>query len=387
MPTIRSVISYICPALIWAVLLPKVALTEGDGLYVSDFIAYFTASEILASEQVVYDHSRQKRTQSRLLDSYLETDATQKELLPYLYPPASLMMVHSLHLLDLETSYLAWQTLNLILFLICVRLLLHAGWQDLPPVIFTAFLVCASIAWYKSFLLAQLSPLLLLAVWYAAPFQRAVHPAAYLPIAAGMALKPHLMLYPFIAALSRRRGLGLLSAAGILWLSSLMLYGTDSYLAYAEFMLSTLTSPNQTFHFGRMLNLHGLLTLFTPSPLAESENVPAIGFIILTVYLAGGALIYYLWRQVEADKLSGERAWAWTLILTCLLSPWQHQHDNMLLLLPLLHICRHHRVSDRPWIVPGLCLYGALFMFEVAGALKLLVYPLLTIGVWRCRSE
>jgi hypothetical protein len=341
-----------------------------------DFYIYYATSLVLLERgpSWVYDFAVQKTYQDQVTTQW----GGHFILLPHILPPWATLLLYPLALQPFRGAYLAWGILNLLLVALAIALLLRAGGLSARPALLAAAAAGASLPVAVLVLQGQSDGLMLGALAASALAWTRAKAARSAGFAVLALVKPQLMLLlPVLFAVRRSVRAVAAFIAGCLFLVvvSLAVFGLPACLAWLRVLAPWAFGGTADFPVDTQsqYSLRGLLQLL---------GLPlGVQLALLLLGLAGLAVVLLLSRADPRLEL------ALAIAGSMALSPYQHAHDLVLLLVPGLLLAgalpalRHP--SAGAWVLLGAWL--GLELLVVAPWLTALAITAATAYLaWEC---
>lgn len=296
-----------------------------------DFLAYYTAGRLLLDgvSAGLYDLPTQYFWQRSIMPEVSSVSA----LLAFLNPPFVALMLAPLTLLSLESAYLVWVALNLVLLsLLCWQLVAAMGLAT-AQVKLRALIMCVTfVPTMVTIMQGQLSFWLALSLLLGWRALRCGHDMSGGLCLSLLLVKPQLVVIPALILAWKRRFVALsgLGLGGVVFLiCSLWLVGPDGLRGYWR-MLQAATGWGDAYgmHPQAMHTWRGFLHLLLGTDSAADVQV---WWLLGVAGLLG--LLIWTWRgNWAAPTPRFDLQWAVLIIVALLVSPHANLHDMSILL-------------------------------------------------------
>jgi hypothetical protein len=330
-----------------------------------DFLIFWTNGTVAAHGSNYYD----PRLASSLATPFHPTQDFLDEALPhpFLYPPPSILWFVPLGWFSMHTAAFLWFALQVLCLAAAVFLLAKYVLQDdsITGLMITTVLTALLYGTYLNIRTAQTLFLLLLLMTLL--FRDRERARGGIWLALGIFVKP-LIAVLFVWFLLRRKWSGVLVAVSTMAaaaLGTLAIFGTEVFKSYLAIHFDALpptlfTEPENQSLLAWALRITG-------------GSGPMSGAYIVIALLLTGATVWRIWRIANARD---DVAFAVTLVLGLLIYPASLRSYSVLLLIPILILCRDGLIWPVAFAYALMLPGQGYYAFFASG----LIWMLLTLG-------
>ena len=325
----------------------------------NDFLYYYgTGSLVKNGSTDIYNSQLQQENLSNIIG------APVANIIPYLYPPQSLLFFAPLAEFPLKTSFRIWLAFNILATLSLLVALYFFSLNAKPgSSLLAASLIIFCYPWVTSIMQGQTTILMtagLLGYQLLARYKH--HVLAGLLIVL-IAFKPQLILAPVLYVLiinGRSLWVSTIAAALAIIIICSFLFGFSIWQSYMDVILA---ASKETDKLGVKLNIMGniraLLLFFAGEKNLSAINIASsllwVGSVIAAVFIA-------IKMRTKTQELQ-DMGFGLIIAISCLFSPWLHIHSLVLLIIPLAYLAKYNDLRPRYLYAGGLINFNLLAMF------------------------
>jgi hypothetical protein len=299
----------------------------------ADFTSFYTGYYMVRVGDGVnlYDMAAQARYQ----EQFIRGLTFEGGVLPFLNPPIVALILSPLSLVPLGTAFYLWTIVQVILliWLLYSINLLFSNWNKQERLL----LITTILSFWpltNTFLLGQFSLLLLiglLQMYIALKNSKYTQAGLLVDI---LIIKPQTLLIPGMIILNKRylRAAAAAAIAGIfIFFIPILLLGVQPWIQFIRNLLTMSTS------YGKLgvtpsseYTLRGVL-----SNILGNSHIILTNIISIILLLMGMIYIWLLWRRgISQDSSKFKLYFAFTLLLSVVLSLHLNTHDSLILIVP-----------------------------------------------------
>ncbi|MEZ5691128.1 MAG: glycosyltransferase family 87 protein [Rickettsiales bacterium] len=329
---------------IWFIIDVRAPFYVGNNVVIFvDFLYYYVAGKIYLSNDYIkiYDMDAQQQIFTQLMDYPVE------KLVPYLYPPQTLLFFIPLSYFSLGGGLCIWRIFNIILTFMFPMMLRYCGVSsDNKTMLYIAVsLIILSFPWLLNTYHGQVNIVILLGLWGGyLLIQKDRFLLASLLIMI-TAFKPQLFVIPilyFLTVYGVRMWLNITIAFIVTIISCSLIFGFDVWIEY----IKTLSFASSRIHSGTsvesMGNFRALFLL-----IFGREYFPYINLASIAIWIVGmiaSVIIGFLFKNKSAKMI--DFGFALCVSISCFFNPWIHIYSFILLLIPIAYLVKY--VQFRP---------------------------------------
>ena|SRR5918993_187442 len=322
-----------------------------------DFPQFYAAAKLIRqSPSALYDEGSQlliqKSIDFRIGDS----------LLPYTYPPFTAMVLIPLGWLSFPVAYAAMALLNLVLLVLCLRLLISRLQLTSEQSIWLILIASCNFGVHSAILQGQASLIMLmLMVIFTFSFQGTHHIKTGLSTGL-MFFKPQLQLAPFIILFTRRRWFALAIAfvtVTALAAFSLLLVGWAAIHQYLILLRTYLMSERGYGSYPEaMHNLRALAQYAVPFSWSR--------YLWVMLLLLVAAATFTLNAQRRTNPKMTAIQWIGNLVAGVLIAPHLYPHDLAILIVPTAFSVKMFQDAMPLWLISVMIAVGVYPVLPLA---------------------
>ena len=314
-------------------------MNERGETCVSDFLHYYQAAQLTASDQrhLIYDRQVQLDSMNKLI---APRHIDNVFYMPY--PPFAFVELTPLALFSKETAYYVWVAGTLVVGIICLWILntARSASKRLDGIDFgiVSLGFVASASGVVAYALGQSSWILV--GLYSIYFWCLKRNRPYL---AGAALalstfKPQytiLLMLPMISRQRWRAFAALFVVEALMFTAAGFVVGWENIFNYPYILINAEADPHQNaggYYAGQMVSLRNILSVFHNQGLTLTVNA--------LVLLMVAPLVWFFWQKVLKKETIDDESFGWaaasTFALTLLVSPHTHIYELVVLSCPAI---------------------------------------------------
>ncbi|MEZ5691127.1 MAG: glycosyltransferase family 87 protein [Rickettsiales bacterium] len=317
---------------------------DGDNSYTFiDFVYYYGSSLLIDDGNAgkVYDIDFQQRNFSNLLN------VPVRRLVPYLYPPQSVLFFYPFTFFSLSTACYLWQLTNVVAVLFIPKMLF---WSDVIRnrngiFLITVLLTICFLPWFLNVYYGQVSIFIMLGIWgyYLLSKNKKYFLAGILVVAC--AFKPQLFIAPVLYILiinGKKLWLATIVASVATIALCSFIFGYEIWWSYVDVIFTASKNVGTDGYLPIMGNVRAFL-LF----LLGGNNIGIINYISTVLWLFSIVIVIFLGNLLKhKNDKTKELGFSIIIVITCVFSPWLHLHSFMLMVIPIVYFIKYVRIKS-----------------------------------------
>lgn len=318
----------------------------------TDFLFYYAAVELFKNGQADKIYSQELQQEN----FFNITGIRVNKLIPYLYPPQSILFFVPFSYLSFKNAYTIWNAVNIIssVFLIYLLCRMHIIKENTKTVSLTSFFLVISCPYIYTIFIGQVSILITICLLlYHCLAKRKKFFMAGLVISL-LAFKPQILIAPVLYLLIIH-GKELWKATIIMGIVTIIIctayFDIGIWQSYIDILIFATNSPDEMGGFSkRMGNIRALILHFYDDDLSAINNMSAL------LWLSSIAIIVYIGFLLRTKSYEfKELGFALAITVNCLFNPWMHVINFIILVIPIAYLVKYSNIkSIEVWAV---CLF------------------------------
>jgi hypothetical protein len=327
----------------------------------NDFMYYYGSATLVANgdQDKIYDTDFQQKNFSNIIG------VPTKKLIPYLYPPQSLLFFTPLADFSPKNAFSVWKIVNIIATLLLISLLYFSKICTIKysSLMVATLLVITNYPWVAGMGQGQVVILMTIGIWGSQLLAKNKHVALAAILMVLTAFKPPLILAPALYLLiihGKSLWYSIIAASVTVMAICSAIFGVSIWQSYIEIML---IASHETDGLGASLSIMGNIRSFLLLLLGE-EYLTGINLISSILWVTSILVTIYMAFKIrnKAQKTQ-ELGFGLAIAASCIFSPWLHIYSLVLLIIPVGYLVKYYNFQPRYMYIGGLINFNLLAMY------------------------